>query len=175
MCHSLKSRQRNPAYFFQKKRTSQHLRKAQAMPARLASSHEGCRLLPSIRPMPLFYSIGAGRRWRGRKCRTRARERSSSTRRRRREARRRDRQRQSHRRRRGHRPRPAGARGRERESERPRTKARASARHTHTIHDDTTGPECGDCMLVDGGSGAETPRGLSAADPPTVASPPSNG
>ena len=26
------------------------------------------------------------------------------------------------------------------------------ARHTHTIHDDTTGPEVGDCMLVDGGS-----------------------
>ena len=49
------------------------------------------------------------------------------------------------------------------------------ARHTHTIHDDTTGPEGGDCMLVDGGSGAETPRGLSAADPPTVASPPSIG
>ena len=27
------------------------------------------------------------------------------------------------------------------------------ARHTHTTHDDTTGPEGGDCMLVDGGSG----------------------
>ena len=26
------------------------------------------------------------------------------------------------------------------------------ARHTHTTHNDTTGPERGDCMLVDGGS-----------------------
>ena len=31
----------------------------------------------------------------------------------------------------------------------------ARARHTHTIHDDTTGPEVGDCMLVDGGSGTD--------------------
>ena len=27
------------------------------------------------------------------------------------------------------------------------------ARAPHTHHDDTTGPECGDCMLVDGVSG----------------------
>ena len=33
------------------------------------------------------------------------------------------------------------------------------ARHTYTIHDDTTGPEGGDCMLVDGGSD-EAPRGI---------------
>ena len=50
------------------------------------------------------------------------------------------------------------------------------ARHTHTIHDDTTGPEGGDCMLVGGGCGIETPRGLSRRLlTPTVASPPSNG
>ena len=29
----------------------------------------------------------------------------------------------------------------------------ARATHTHTTHDDTTGPEDGDCMLVDGSSG----------------------
>ena len=36
---------------------------------------------------------------------------------------------------------------------RSRMHAHARATHTHTIHDDTTGPEGGDCMLVDGGSG----------------------
>ena len=60
--------------------------------------------------------------------------------------------------------------------------AHARATHAHEnksktphTHDDTTGPEVGDCMLVDGGSDAETLQGLSDADPPTVASPPSNG
>ena len=52
-----------------------------------------------------------------------------------------------------------------------KSKTRTRAQHTH--HDDTTGPEDGDCMLVDGGSD-ETLTGL-IADPPTVASPPSNG
>ena len=47
------------------------------------------------------------------------------------------------------------------------------ARHTYTIHNDTTGPEGGDCMLVGGGCGIETPRGLSRhLLTPTVASPP---
>ena len=56
------------------------------------------------------------------------------------------------------------------------THACTRARHTHTIHDDTTGPEGGDCMLVGGGCGIETPRGLSRRLlTPTVASPPSNG
>ena len=27
---------------------------------------------------------------------------------------------------------------------------RTRATHTHKIHDDTTGPECGDCMLAGG-------------------------
>ena len=52
----------------------------------------------------------------------------------------------------------------------------ARARDTRTYHDDTTGlvgPEGEDCMLVDGGSDVAL-TGL-IADPPTVASPPSNG
>ena len=44
---------------------------------------------------------------------------------------------------------------------------------THS-HDDTTGPEGGDCMLVDGGSGIGSNL-IWLADLPTVASPPSNG
>ena len=56
------------------------------------------------------------------------------------------------------------------------THACTRARHTHTTHNDTTGPERGDCMLVGGGCGIETPRGLSRhLLTPTVASPPSNG
>ena len=47
-------------------------------------------------------------------------------------------------------------------------------RDTHTHHDDTTGPEGGDCMLVDGGSEIGSTL-IWLADPPTVASPPSNG
>ena len=45
-------------------------------------------------------------------------------------------------------------------------------RHAHTHHHDTTGPEGGDCMLVDGGSDAETPRGLSDADAPQLSQAP---
>ena len=58
---------------------------------------------------------------------------------------------------------PRATHARMKTNPRPRTRAQ------HTHHDDTTGPEGGDCMLV-----GETPRGL-VADPPTVASPPSNG
>ena len=39
----------------------------------------------------------------------------------------------------------AGERGMTHKKKSPRTRAT----HTHKIHDDTTGPECGDCMLVD--------------------------
>ena len=40
-------------------------------------------------------------------------------------------------------------------------------RHAHTHHHDTTGPEGGDCMLVGGCCGIETPRGTQP--PPTHA------
>ena len=42
---------------------------------------------------------------------------------------------------------------------------RTRATHTHKIHDDTTGPEVGDCMLVDGGSDRDSSLGLRRGPP----------
>ena len=55
------------------------------------------------------------------------------------------------------------------------THACTRARHTHTIHNDTTGPEGGDCMLVGGCCGEQSFVDARHLLTPTVASPPSNG